>query len=69
MANNIEIKQKNTILECELFQKRYALTKKQEKLEKEEKLLMTQINDLKQKIRQQSVYNKKLTKKYIQLNK
>lgn len=69
MASNIETKQQNSILECELFQKRYALKKKQERLLNDEKLLKSQINDLKLQIRQQSVFNKKLTKQYIQLKK
>lgn len=68
MINNFEIKQKNTILECELFQKRYEIKKKQEQL-KEENALKTQLNELKHLVRQQAAYNKELSKQFHQLNK
>lgn len=69
MMNNIDIKEKNKILECEVFQKEYAVNKKKKKLEKEENRLSTQINELKQLIRQQGVYNQELTKQFLQLKK
>lgn len=69
MVNNIEIKEKNKILECEVFQKEYAVNKKKKKLEEEENRLSTQINELKQLIRQQGIYNQELTKQFLQLKK
>lgn len=69
MLNNIDIKEKNKILECEVFQKEYAINKKKKKLEEEENRLSTQINELKQLIRQQGVYNQELTKQFLQLKK
>lgn len=69
MMNNIDIKEKNKILECEVFQKEYAVNKKKKKLEEEENRLSTQINELKQLIRQQGVYNQELTKQFLQLKK
>lgn len=68
MINNFEIKQRNTILECELFQKRYEIKKKREQFE-EEIVLKAQLNELKHLVRQQVVYNKKLSKQFHQLNK
>lgn len=67
MADNIEIKQMSSALECELFQKQYEIKKKSEKLNEEEKLLMEQINELKQLGRQQAMYNKELSTKYMKL--
>lgn len=69
MVNNFEIKQRNTILECKLFQRRYEIKKKREKLEDEENLLKTQLNELKRLVRQQVAYNKELSKQYLQQNK
>lgn len=69
MVNNIEIKEKNKILECEVFQKEYAINKKKKKLEEQENQLSTQINELKQLIRQQGIYNQELTKQFLQLKK
>lgn len=68
MIVNFEIKQKNNILECELFQKRYEIKKKQEQLEKEN-VLKIQLNELKHLVRQQAAYNNELSKQYQQLNK
>lgn len=68
MINNFEIKQKNTILECELFQKRYEIKKKQEQLE-EENALKIQLSELKHLIRQQVAHNKKLSEQFHKLNK
>lgn len=69
MVNNIDAKEKNKILECEIFQKEYAINKKKKKLEEEENRLSTQINELKQLIRQQGAYNQELTKQFLQLKK
>lgn len=67
MEKNIEIKQKNTILEGELFQKRYEIKRKRETLEEKEQLLISQLNELKRLVRQQVAYNKKLFKQYTQI--
>lgn len=67
MADNIEIKQKSSALECKLFQKRYEINKKSEKLKDEENLLTEQLNELKQLVRQRAMYNKELFTKYIKL--
>lgn len=68
MAKNAEIKQNNNALECKLFQKQYEANRKKDKLEEEEKLLTTQLNDLKISVRQQAAYNKRLSEQYIDLN-
>lgn len=67
MAENIEVKQASSALECELFQKRYEIKKKSEKLNEEEKSLLEQINKMKQLGRQQAMYNKELSTKYMKL--
>lgn len=69
MAYNIEIKQKSTDLECELFQKRYEVQKKREKSKEEINLLTSQLNELKQNVWKQVAYNKELTKMCIHQNK
>lgn len=68
MINNFEIKQRNKILECELFQKRYEIKKKRELLE-EENASKTQLNELKHLVRKHVAHNKELSKQIHQLNK
>lgn len=69
MINNLKIKQKSTLLECELFQKRYEINKKREKLKEKENLMTLQFNELKKLVRHQAIYNKELSKQYIQMKK
>lgn len=69
MASNVEIKEKNAALECLLFQKRYNMQKKREKWENEENVLTTQLNELKQLIREQVAFNNDLSRQYIRSKK
>lgn len=69
MASNAEIKEKCSALECELFQKRYELKKKKEKLEEYENQLTSQLHESKRMVREQAVYNKELYRRYVQLRK
>lgn len=69
MINNLKIKQKSTVLECELFQKRYEVNVKRERLKEKENLMTSQLNEFKQLVRQQAAYNKELSMQYIQMNK
>jgi hypothetical protein len=68
MINNLKIKQKSSVLECELFQRRYEVNKKKEKLKEKETSLTLQLNELKKLVRHQAIYNRELSKKYVQMN-
>lgn len=65
--NVVEMREKNIILDSKVFQKRYEIKKKREECSNKEKELMSQLDELKQLVRQQATYNKRLSQQYIQL--
>lgn len=67
MLNVVELREKNIILDSKVFQKRYEIKKKREECSKRENGLMSQLDNLKQLVRQQAKYNKQLSQQYIQL--
>ncbi|XP_050059286.1 repetitive organellar protein-like isoform X3 [Aphis gossypii] len=67
MLNVVEMREKNIILDSKVFQKRYEIKKKREECSRRENGLMSQLDKLKQLVRQQAKYNKQLSQQYIQL--
>ncbi|XP_026807792.1 uncharacterized protein LOC113550258 [Rhopalosiphum maidis] len=67
MLNVVEMREKNIILDSKVFQKRYEIKKQREECLRRETALMSQLDKLKQLVRQQANYNKLLSQQYIQL--
>ncbi|XP_060876652.1 repetitive organellar protein-like [Metopolophium dirhodum] len=67
MLNVLEMREKNKLLDSKVFQKRYEIKKKREECLKREKGLMSQLDELKELVRQQVTYNKRLSQQYNQL--
>jgi len=55
------------ILDSKVFQKRYEIKKKQEECLRREKELISKLDKLKESVREQAKYNKRLSQQYIQL--
>jgi len=67
MLNVVEMREKNKLLDSKVFQKRYEIKKKREECLKREKELTSQLDELKELVRQQVTYNKRLSQQYNQL--
>ncbi|XP_029346449.1 uncharacterized protein LOC100573765 [Acyrthosiphon pisum] len=67
MLNVVEMREKNKLLDSKVFQKRYEIKKKREECLIREKGLMSQLDELKELVRQQVTYNKRLSQQYNQL--
>lgn len=69
MLKNVEMKEQYIILDSKVFQKRYEIKKKRDEWLRRENELMSQLDNLRELVRQQAMYNKRLSRKYIQLKK
>jgi len=67
MLNVNEMREKNKLLDSKVFQKRYEIKKKREECLKREKGLISQLDELKELVRQQATHNKRLSQQYIKL--
>lgn len=65
MLKIVEMREANKILDSKVFQKRYEIKKKREERLKREKELISELDTLKQLVRQQATYNKQLSQQYI----
>ncbi|KAL4090563.1 hypothetical protein QTP88_025369 [Uroleucon formosanum] len=65
MLNVVEMREKNKLLDSKVFQKRYEIKKKREECLKREKELISQLDELKELVRQQATNNKRLGSFFI----
>jgi len=63
MLKIAEMKEKNIILDSKVFQKRYEIKKKREECLRREKELISQLDKLKESVREQAAYNKQLSQR------
>jgi len=67
MLKVVEMRENYIILDSKVFQKRYEIKKKREECLRREKALISELDKLKESVREQAKYNKRLSQQYIQM--